>query len=106
MSVRLYEENEVHRCTTCGLVFRVTFAAVPIDPITCCGAEPEVIAVSDSNEGLELTSKDAPELALPRIYKVGELYTCSICGIDVTILVQAQPTKPLDCCGEGMELRP
>lgn len=106
MSVRLYEENEVHRCTNCGLVFRVTFAAVPIDPITCCGVEPEVIAVSDSNDGLDVSPKTPPAGALARIYQPGELYTCSICGIDVTILVAAQPTKPLDCCGEGMELRP
>ncbi len=105
MFVRLYEENEVHRCSNCGLTFRVTFAAVPIEPIFCCGVPPEMIAVSDSNERLDLTEKDAPADALPRIYKVGEVYSCTICGIDVTILVEAQPSKPLDCCGEGMEIR-
>lgn len=105
MSVRLYEENEVHRCTNCGLTLRVTFAAVPIEPITCCGKEMDLITVQADNVGLDLTPKQPLADALPRVYKPGEVYSCTICGIDVTILVQAQPSKPLDCCGEGMEMR-
>lgn len=105
MTVRLYEENEVHRCNTCGLMLRVTFAAVPIEPVTCCGVEMELLGIMPTDEGIDLTTKPAPTGALERIYKPGEVYTCAICGIDVTILIQAQPCGPLDCCGEGMEQR-
>lgn len=105
MTVRLYEENEVHRCTNCGLMLRVTFAAVPIEPITCCGKDMDLLGILPTDETLDLTIKPAPDNALERVYKPGDVYSCSICGIDVTILVQAQPSKPLDCCGEGMEMR-
>lgn len=105
MLVRLYEENEVHRCNTCGLQVRVTFAAVPIEPVTCCGVEMELLGIFENDTQLDLTPKSAPAGALYHVYKPGELYNCSICGLDVTILVEARPSKALDCCGEGMEKR-
>lgn len=104
--VRLYEENEIHRCTTCGLTLRVTFAAVPIEPLTCCGKDMELVGVMETNDGLDLNPAPVAAGALERVYKPGEIYTCSICGLDVSILREARPIEPLDCCGEGMELRP
>lgn len=102
--VRMYEENEIHRCNNCGLMLRVTFAAVPIEPLMCCGSEMEMTGIQEGNEGLELEPAPAPQGAKDKIYNQGEKYTCGICGIEVMILRQAQPVEMLDCCGEGMEL--
>lgn len=105
MSVRLYEENEVHTCHTCGLMLRVTFAAVPIEPVRCCGEEMELLGIFETDDSLDLSPKPVPGNAKEKIYKPGEVYTCSICGLDVTILTEARPVEALDCCGEGMEMR-
>lgn len=103
MAVRLYEENEVHRCNNCGLTLRVTFAAVPIEPVTCCGVEMELLGIQADDAGLDLS----PQEPIPdhRVYTPGEVYWCNICGIEVQILRLAFPSTSLDCCGEGMELR-
>lgn len=98
--VRMYENNEVHECKECGLMLRVTFAAVPIEPVTCCGKEMKFIGVLESNDGFDLN----PASDHPDAYKPNSVYTCGICGIELTILRQALPTIPLDCCGEGMDL--
>ncbi|MBI4122016.1 MAG: hypothetical protein HY461_01660 [Parcubacteria group bacterium] len=105
MDVRLYEENEIHRCNTCGLTCRVTFAAVPIEPLQCCGQDMELVGVSATDEGLDLAPAPVQPAAKDKTYLPGEVYTCSICGLDVMILRQARPIEALDCCGEGMELR-
>lgn len=105
MIVRLYEENEIHKCTTCGLIVRVTFAAVPIEPLRCCGQDMELVGVQEHDDGLDLTPAPVVEGAKEQVYYPGKVYNCSICGLDVTILREARPVAALDCCGEGMELR-
>lgn len=105
MIVRLYEENEIHKCTTCGLIVRVTFAAVPIEPLRCCGNDMELIGVSESDDGLDLSPAPVLDDAKERVYKVGEVYSCNICALDVTIVREACPVQALDCCGEGMDIR-
>ncbi len=102
--VRMYEQNEVHECTTCGLVLQVTFAAVPVMPVTCCGKEMELLGVLEDTSSIDSTPKQVPEKAKEQVYKAGEKYYCEICGIEVLILRQGQPIEQLDCCGEGMDL--
>lgn len=104
MEVRLYEENEVHKCQTCGQTIRVTWAAVPVEPLQCCGVNMDFLGVLPENDDLDLSDAPLPENALPHIYQVGEKYSCDLCGIEVVILRRAQATKELDCCGEGMRL--
>jgi len=102
--VRMYEENEVHKCKTCGLMYRVTFAAVPVMPVMCCGEETELLCIQEGNEGFDLSPAPPVEGSKPEVYKVGQKYGCTICGIEVEIIRQAQPVERLDCCGEGMDL--
>jgi len=89
---------------TCGLTLRVTFAAVPIEPMTCCGKLMEFLGVKAENDGLQLDPAPVPEQPQSQVYRAGEMYTCRICGIEIVILRQAQPQVILDCCGEGMEI--
>lgn len=102
--VRMYELNEVHECTTCGLALQVSFAAVPVMPVTCCGKEMEFLGVIEDTSSIDPTPKALPENPKEKIYKKGEKYYCEICGIEVVILRQGQPEEQLDCCGEGMDL--
>lgn len=102
--VRMYELNEVHECKTCGLLYRVAFAAVPVMPVTCCGGETELLGVHEDTSSFDLTPKKPLENALEEIYKAGTKYYCEICGIELEILRTAQPIERLDCCGEGMDL--
>lgn len=102
--VRLYEENEIHKCTTCGLIIRVTLAAVPIEPVNCCGKIMELLGIQQGDEGLETNPAPVLQNALEHVYRAGEKYWCNTCGLEVLILRQAQAIEPLDCCGEGMEL--
>lgn len=105
--VRMYEEHEIHECKTCGLLLQVTFAAVPIQPLTCCGELMALIKKSEhpqEDADLDLTPKPIPTDAKEQVYTAGEKYTCSICGIEILILRTAQPVEMLDCCGEGMEI--
>jgi hypothetical protein len=104
MAVRLYEENEVHRCTNCGLTARVTFAAVPIEDLKCCGVETEMVAIQADDTGLDLSPQKQVNSHHPE-YKPGEVYWCRVCGIEVEILRLSFPSLALDCCGEGMEKR-
>lgn len=103
MAVRMYEENEVHRCSSCGQTLRVTFAAVPIEDVTCCGQLMELIGIQDTDDGLDLTPQEPVQNHA--VYTPGEVYWCQICGIEVEILRLAFPSALLDCCGEGMEKR-
>jgi len=100
----MYEENEVHKCSTCGLQLRVTFAAVPVEPLMCCNILMELVGIEPDDAKLDLTERAPLENAGDRVYQKGEKYTCSICGVEVVILAGAQPVYMLDCCGEGMEL--
>ncbi len=102
--VRLYEFNEVHECKTCGLMIRVTLAAVPIEPVSCCGQIMEFLGIKETNEELDLTPMEPPEQALEQVYETGQTYWCNTCGLEVTVIRRAQPIEALDCCGEGMEL--
>lgn len=100
----MYENDEVHECKTCGLMYRVTFAAVPVMPVMCCGVETELLGIQEDNSGLDLEPREPVENSKPDIYEVGQKYGCTICGIEVEIIRQAQPVERLDCCGEGMDL--
>lgn len=102
--VRMYELHEVHECKTCGLMYRVTFAAVPVMPITCCGVETELIGIHEDITGFDLSPRDAVDGSQEEVYKAGAKYSCEICGIELEIIRQAQPKERLDCCGEGMDL--
>ena len=101
---RLYEENEIHHCNTCQLTLCVTFAAVPVEPLQCCGQDMELLDAEANDQNLDLSDAPAPPGAGDHLYRAGEFYTCIICGIEVKILRQAQPIGELDCCGEGMEV--
>lgn len=85
------------------MTVRVTFAAVPIEEMRCCGVEMELVGIQEHNDGLDLT----PQEPIPGNlrYEPGEIYWCRVCGMDVEILRLAFPVSPLDCCGEGMEKR-
>jgi hypothetical protein len=98
--VRMYENNEVHECESCGLLARVTFAAVPIDPVTCCGKIMVLKGIIEDDSGFDLAARSTEE----KSYKPGGVWSCDLCGIEMTILRQALPKIPLDCCGQGMEL--
>lgn len=101
--VRMYEENEVHVCDSCGLTLRVTFAAVPVEPVMCCDQVMKLLGVDILDNDLDLSKAPTLENSLETVYLPGEVYTCILCGIELTILRQAQPVHPLDCCGEGMD---
>ena len=103
MAVRLYEENEVHRCTSCGMMLRVTFAAVPIEDLKCCGQEMELVGIQETDEGLDLSPQEAVSVN-PR-FSPGEIYWCRVCGLETEVLRLAFPAIIPDCCGEGMEKR-
>ncbi len=105
MPVRMYEENEIHECKTCGLMLQVSLAAVPIEPLICCGSLMAYLKKHEKPEEVfDLTQKPVLPNAKETIYTKGEKYTCSLCGIEVLILRTSQPIDMLDCCGEGMEL--
>jgi len=64
----------------------------------------ELLGIEAEDVKLDLSPNQTLENAAEKVYKKGEKYTCAICGIEVMILLDAQPVYMLDCCGEGMEL--
>jgi hypothetical protein len=36
--------------------------------------------------------------------KEGQVYRCPVCGVEVRILLDAEPVAPLTCCAVEMEL--
>lgn len=36
--------------------------------------------------------------------KEGQIYRCSVCGVEIEVLNDAEPVEPLTCCGVEMQL--
>lgn len=88
-------------------MLQVTLAAVPLEPVTCCGSLMKMHGKKkdpDQDSEIDFGQKSVLPNAKDIVYKKGEKYTCSLCGIEVIILRTSQPIEMLDCCGEGMEL--